>query len=119
MELLDFLPEIFRRIIYTLVTKANVLNSWKLRSVCRKIFTSAFAFVLDTDCSGTFGQEINENILAIQPQEKLSYRLSRHLLGYLENMKHYLAYYVKNLRDVLLELPTKIQKMVVYITKEL
>ncbi|KAI4628886.1 hypothetical protein J4E81_004254 [Alternaria sp. BMP 2799] len=34
-------------------------------------------------------------------------------------MKHYLAYHVKSPRDVLPELPAKIQKMVEYVTKEL
>jgi hypothetical protein len=119
MELLDFPPEIFRRIIHNLVTEAELKSSWKLRSVCRKVSMSAFAFALDTDCSGTFDQEISENILAIQPQEKLSTRHGYHILGHPENMKHYLAYHVKNPRDVLPELPAKIQKMVAYITKEL
>jgi hypothetical protein len=119
MELLDFPPEIFRRIIHNLVTEAGVLNSWKLRSVCRKMSMSAFAFALDTDCSGTFDQEISENILAVQPQEKFSAYRARRLLDHPENMKHYLAYHVKNPRDVLPQLLAKIEKMVAYITKEL
>jgi hypothetical protein len=119
MELLDFPPEIFRRIIHNLVNESNVLSSWKLRSVCRKISMPAFAFALDTNFPGTFDQEISENILAIQPQAKFSSPYGYDLLGHPENMKHYLAYHVKNPRDVLPELPAKIQKMVAYITKEL
>jgi hypothetical protein len=45
--------------------------------------------------------------------------LASRLLSEPENMKHYLAYHVKNPRDVFLELLTKIREMVEYVTKEL
>jgi hypothetical protein len=66
MDLLDFPPEIFRRIIHCLVSDTGVVESWKLRRVCRMIPISAVAYVLSADFLGTFDQEISENILAIQ-----------------------------------------------------
>ncbi|CAN9393881.1 unnamed protein product [Alternaria alternata] len=102
MELLDFPPETFRRVIDYLVSGAGVIESWKLRGVCR-----------------TFDQEISENVLAIQPMGAFRSHLALRLLGDPENMKHYLAYHVKNPRDVFLGLPTNIGEMVEYVTKEL
>jgi hypothetical protein len=43
MELLDFPPETFRRMIDYLVSGAGVIESWKLRGVCRKTPFLAFA----------------------------------------------------------------------------
>jgi hypothetical protein len=65
MELLGFPPEIFKHVIHCLVSEAGVAGSWKLRGVCRKKSISAVAYTLSADFSGTFDQEISENLLAI------------------------------------------------------
>ncbi|CAN9330107.1 unnamed protein product [Alternaria alternata] len=101
LQLLDHDTRLTRVIDY-LVSGAGVIESWKLRGVCR-----------------TFDQEISENVLAIQPMGAFRSHLALRLLGDPENMKHYLAYHVKNPRDVFLELPTNIGEMVEYVTKEL
>ncbi|CAG5181152.1 uncharacterized protein ALTATR162_LOCUS9619 [Alternaria atra] len=94
MKLLDFPPEIFKHVIHCLVSDAGVAGSWKLRGVCR-----------------TFDQEISENVLAIQPKEAFDDDRDRHLLLRPGNLKYYIAYHVKNPRDVFPELPAKIQQM--------
>ncbi|KAI4950631.1 hypothetical protein J4E91_004516 [Alternaria rosae] len=100
MDLLDFPPEIFKRVIHCLVSDAGVGESWKLRTVCR-----------------TFDQEISENVLAVQSAAAFLNSPDLRVLKNKENLKHYLAYHVKTPRDVLPELPAKIQKMVEYATK--
>ncbi|KAI4629356.1 uncharacterized protein J4E87_003620 [Alternaria ethzedia] len=120
MDLLDFPPEIFRHIINCLVSDFGILCAWKLRSVCRKTLIPVVAQMLRADnFIGTFDQEISANILAVQPRQAFRGYYALSLLTRKDNMKHYLAYHVKSPRDVLPELPAKIQKMVEYVTKEL
>ncbi|KAG9191214.1 hypothetical protein G6011_09302 [Alternaria panax] len=119
MELLDFPPETFRRMIDCLVSDAGVVESWKLRSVCRRKPIFPFAYMRSTDFLGTFDQEISENVLGIQPQSAFYTFRALCILLRPGTMKHYLAYHVKNPRDVSPELPARIQKMVKYIIKEL
>ncbi|KAI4936969.1 uncharacterized protein J4E92_001694 [Alternaria infectoria] len=120
MDLLDFPPEIFRHVINCLVSDVGVLCAWKLRSVCRKTLIPVVAQMLRADnFIGTFDQEISANILAVQPGEAFRSYRAWCLLNRKENMMYYLAYHVKSPRDVLPELPAKIQNMVEYVTKEL
>jgi hypothetical protein len=118
MELLDFPPEIFRSIIHSLVSDVGVGESWKLRRVCRKT-PLALTLVLRTDILGTFDQEISESVLAIQPQTAFLCDAGRCIFKNKENVKHFLAYQVKNPRDIPTKLLAKTQKMVKYITEEL
>jgi len=118
MDLLDFPPEIFKRIIHCLVSDAGVAESWKMRRVCRKFSIALVACAVNADhCVGTFDQEISENVLAVQPAEAFLSSPDLRVLKNKENLKYYLAYHVKTPRDVLPELPAKILKMVEYATK--
>jgi len=118
MDLLDFPPEISKRIVHCLVSDAGVAESWKIRRVCRKFSIALVACAVNADhCVGTFDQEISENILAVQPAEAFLSSPDLRVLKNKENLKYYLAYHVKTPRDVLPELPAKILKMVEYATK--
>ncbi|CAN9281778.1 unnamed protein product [Alternaria sp. RS040] len=105
----------------------QISNEWDERGLllcyknikCEKMESGCRDFPSYTEFRGTFDQEISENILAIQPKGAFRSRRAIRLLSEPENMKHYLAYHVKNPRDVFLELPTKIREMVEYVTKEI
>jgi len=120
VDLLDFPPEIFKRIVHCLVNDAGVAESWKMRRVCRKFPIALVACAVNADhCIGTFDQEISGNVLAVQLAEAFLSSPDLRVLKNKENLKYYLAYHVRTPRDVLPELPAKMQKMVEYATKAL